>query len=467
VLVGAAADDGATLLQVAGAITATTATAGTNTTRVATTAFVVNAKNGATTVNVAGNANVTLTATQAGVGIILLTGALTGSITVYVPPGTGQYIIANNTTGAYTLNVGVSGASGATAIIPQSNSVVAYSDGTNVVLAGAASTSAFTRYWFTASAGQSTFNAIYTVGNVLVTVNGAVQAPSDVTATNSATVTLTGYNGGAGCLGGEEVEIIAFSSFSVANAMTPAGGTFSGPVMLAGGDTGVTAAQFDNTPKLATTAFLQRALGSLANDITLSASTTLTAANVGQNVRVFGSSGVVTLTLPASGTLPNAGSGIWISNLSTFNVTIVTQGSDNFSVTAATSMTLLPNDAIFLVNKNTAWTQLAGSGQLQTAGSFAKSLSTSGYQKLPSGLIIQWGPVAQIAANSSVVVSFPIAYPNAALATVVTAGATASGSPVINGINGAGGGNAKANFQVWNSSASVVTQPGNFISIGY
>lgn len=43
-----------------------------------------------------------------------------------------------------------------------------------------------------------------------------------------------------------------------------------------------------------------------------------------------------------------------------------------------------------------------------------KSLSTNGYQKLPGGLIIQWGRSSGISgANSGVNVTFPIAFPNA------------------------------------------------------
>lgn len=42
---------------------------------------------------------------------------------------------------------------------------------------------------------------------------------------------------------------------------------------------------------------------------------------------------------------------------------------------------------------------------------FAKSLSPNGYQKLPSGLIIQWGSVT-IPANSNGSFMFPIQFPN-------------------------------------------------------
>ncbi len=55
-----------------------------------------------------------------------------------------------------------------------------------------------------------------------------------------------------------------------------------------------------------------------------------------------------------------------------------------------------------------------GSGQIPDMSSFASALSLSGYQKLPSGLIIQWGAaVAGIGSTGGTgnVVSFPVAFP--------------------------------------------------------
>ncbi|WP_414651202.1 gp53-like domain-containing protein [Escherichia coli] len=55
-----------------------------------------------------------------------------------------------------------------------------------------------------------------------------------------------------------------------------------------------------------------------------------------------------------------------------------------------------------------------GSGQIPDMSRFASALSSSGYQKLPSGLIIQWGAaVAGIGGTGGTgnVVSFPVAFP--------------------------------------------------------
>jgi hypothetical protein len=52
---------------------------------------------------------------------------------------------------------------------------------------------------------------------------------------------------------------------------------------------------------------------------------------------------------------------------------------------------------------------------------FGAVLSGSGYQRLPSGLIMQWGG-GSAPANGSVTVTLPIAFPNAVLNAIVSAG---------------------------------------------
>lgn len=48
---------------------------------------------------------------------------------------------------------------------------------------------------------------------------------------------------------------------------------------------------------------------------------------------------------------------------------------------------------------------------------FSVSLAGSGYQKLPSGLIVQWGAVST-SASADVTLTFPIAFPTSALCAV-------------------------------------------------
>ena len=66
------------------------------------------------------------------------------------------------------------------------------------------------------------------------------------------------------------------------------------------------------------------------------------------------------------------------------------------------------------------------SKQAVNLGQFPSSLVANGYQKLPNGLIIQWG--ASETSNGGVPVTFPIAFPNAAFNVVATIfGANGSG----------------------------------------
>lgn len=99
-------------------------------------------------------------------------------------------------------------------------------------------------------------------------------------------------------------------------------------------------------------------------------------------------------------------------------------------------------------------------------GQFASLLAQNGYQKLPNGLIVQWGMVGAIAANSSLDVIYPIAFPNSFLSISTIAGALTVGAPQIAGVNSSGTGNQKAGFTAWNSSSSAATQPGGYIALG-
>ncbi|WP_343032874.1 gp53-like domain-containing protein [Yersinia canariae] len=65
----------------------------------------------------------------------------------------------------------------------------------------------------------------------------------------------------------------------------------------------------------------------------------------------------------------------------------------------------------------TAATRAVGTGtnQIPDMNSFGASFGASGYQKLPGGLILQWGRVTTTAALIGTQWNFPITFPNAAL----------------------------------------------------
>jgi hypothetical protein len=98
--------------------------------------------------SVAGGANVTLDPVgEASAAIINLLGALTASISVIVPASADQWIVSNNTSGAFTTTVKT--AAGTGIVVPQGTAKVLYCDGTNVQDAGSSAMStatADTRY---------------------------------------------------------------------------------------------------------------------------------------------------------------------------------------------------------------------------------------------------------------------------------------------------------------------------------
>lgn len=97
-------------------------------------------------------------------------------------------------------------------------------------------------------------------------------------------------------------------------------------------------------------------------------------------------------------------------------------------------------------------------------------LAAAGYQKLASGLIIQWGALPAIAANSYAQVAFPIAFPTATVVVNGLPGSTISGSGSgLSGYQGTGGvgGNTLTGCSFINTSATAGTLAGTYFAIGY
>jgi hypothetical protein len=109
---------------------------GDNSTQIASTAFVQIAANGRLALNVAGSANVTLSATQAGYAYIEFVGALTGNITVTVPGASSLWKMKNSTSGPYTITIISATSGGSTLLLPQGGSQDVLTDGQNVYSLG-------------------------------------------------------------------------------------------------------------------------------------------------------------------------------------------------------------------------------------------------------------------------------------------------------------------------------------------
>lgn len=198
---------------------------------------------------------------------------------------------------------------------------------------------------------------------------------------------------------------------------------------------GVTPAQFDNDTSLATTEFVQRALGSYRSTRTISAATTLDASDIGK-VIICGGSGEYDVTLPAVAALPD-GAGIILWCNATNAVNAKTPGADvMYYGQGSSSLTTfpIPQGGELELSKFTAAGWAAkGSVQLKYSAEFGSLLSANGYKKIPdknspSGFwLIQWGSETFQTAGGTV--TFPIAFPNSVLklyATADTPGAAAT-----------------------------------------
>lgn len=203
-----------------------------------------------------------------------------------------------------------------------------------------------------------------------------------------------------------------------AAGIVPAGATRN-QVLLALRAAGVfaTPPQFDNTSKAATTAFVT-ALGVQFNgESVLATSQTLGSSSAGK-VIIGNSASPITLTLPAANTFP-VGAGFSFLNVNSGVVTVLRAGADVIVGGAANqnSFALGAGDTLQLESLGAGgWRAIGGSAQLGLSAQFGASASVNGYQKLPSGLLVQWGQstfnFAGVGTLSNLI-TFPIAFTGA------------------------------------------------------
>lgn len=175
----------------------------------------------------------------------------------------------------------------------------------------------------------------------------------------------------------------------------------------------VTPPQFDNDTSLATTAFVQRALGNMSSAKIVNSTGDILAADAGKFIEVLGSSGNITLTLPDISTVPS-GTTFEFYNNSGFACIIQRSGSATIadgSGVAQTSYALRVQSTARLISDGFNWFLTTGVGGYQ--------LATTGYQRLPSGLIIQWGNLTTDGGGNGTF-THPIAFPNTRFSPIVS-----------------------------------------------
>ena len=166
-----------------------------------------------------------------------------------------------------------------------------------------------------------------------------------------------------------------------------------------GTPTAPTAAQFDDSTIIATTAYV-RGVGYNASGV-LSATATGTLSSTvfgGEVAAPFTNTGAITLTLPVAATSA-IGQGIFFINNSVYSVTLVTQGSDSILLKTSAgqgSLVIGPGDNVLLsVAASGFWHAPTGTAVMGYSNQFANSQGANGWQLLPSGLLLQWGVVSQ------------------------------------------------------------------------
>jgi hypothetical protein len=167
----------------------------------------------------------------------------------------------------------------------------------------------------------------------------------------------------------------------------------------------ITEAQFDNSTKPSTTAFVQRALGNVAYDTGVNAAATLTAAAWGQAIGLSGAGGY-TVNVPQSSSGAN-GTVIWFQSTASSPVTLAAQGSDKFFPNQSggvATLTVNPGENVAIVNNAAGqFGILSGTATLKFLAAFASSWTPgAGNQMLPGGLEFEFG-VATPAGGSAII----------------------------------------------------------------
>lgn len=197
----------------------------------------------------------------------------------------------------------------------------------------------------------------------------------------------------------------------------------------------VTQPQFDNDTSLATTEFVQRALGNRRFSGAIAASRAITLGDFGAEFVV--SAITPTLTMPAVTSVAD-GATIRFVNLGVGACTFARTGGDCFigafnTAGTATSFVLAPNDEVTITRYGNLWLVVG-------SGSIAANLGASSFRYLGGGLIEQFGVVTGPAnpANSrwDFDVLFPIAFPGQCLSVVGVAGISSADLDASDGVGG-------------------------------
>ena len=207
-------------------------------------------------------------------------------------------------------------------------------------------------------AGTNTPAATYTTqaGNVAnptsIELNAAGSPPNEIWLTGGQAYKIIVTDANANVLGTFD-GLYGIGDFSVI-ATAISGTTITASTEFVG--PGTTAAQFDNSTRLATTAFVKRAGWQLAGQIVITASTSLTASQAGNCIQVANTTGPITVTLPASNSAAAGDIVCLIWNDSSYTATVAVPSGDTINMA---NTVLQPGQSMAVYNDGgTVWDKI-------------------------------------------------------------------------------------------------------------
>ena len=187
--------------------------------------------------------------------------------------------------------------------------------------------------------------------------------------------------------------------------------------------------QFDNSLNFATTNFLQAALGSNSGMLNFGSNTTIGAAQVGQVINII--AGGLTITINTTGLIAGSRFLIVANYTATTSTTITSAASFNSpNVFKQTTITITAGEEVGLIYDGVSSfvieNNLAG---LRFSANFLQSGAANGYQKLPSGILMQWGSLAPLTGGNTATATFSIAFSSAVYLVLANPNTAAGQTP--------------------------------------
>lgn len=467
-----------------GTPTASTAAPGSNTQQLANVEFVRTAVHGNTFIDVSGSGVLTLTAAQAGTGTLSLFGTLTGNRTIVVPTLPARFQVVNGTSGAFTLIVKT--ATGSGVMVTQGMSTLLFVTGANTI---AQQQSDFDSIIMTGDPkaptplpgdnDKSVANTEFVQAALSVAINGA----SSVNIAGSGSIALTAAQLGtgiiylSGVLTGNKTVVVpnVAARFQMQNVTT---GAFTVTVKTAAG-AGIVITQntssllfcdgtnvqlqqsdfispvlrgkpltaavprFDVTDQIMSAGAVQQRGQQYSGFWAFSGATSGLVSHVGGVVHCSGvSNNSYSLPDSVANNIP-PGAVIRVQNWGVNVMALSIQGADKMQEnidgawTAATR-SIPPDSYVDCMYIGSNLWLLTGTGVVGKTRPWSCLMAPAGYQKLPSGLIIQWFTAQFSAAAQSVAYNLPTAFLsmnfgcNVSLTDSTIYGT--SGSPVVAGM---------------------------------